>query len=101
MNETIQLPDRDEEHERLLAILFKLSPAQAGVVSCLTRGVTATTDQLQRYVGDKTPIKVAVSRARSKMLDHGIEIMSRMHVGYWIEPEQQARIEALMEERFK
>jgi len=100
MSEITSLPERDEEHERLLAILFSLSPAQAGVVSCLTRGVTATTSQLQAYVGDKTPIKVAVSRARARMLDHEIDIMSRIHVGYWIEPVHQDKIKRMVDERF-
>lgn len=83
------LPKRDIEHERVLGIVFDLSPAQASVLSALVRGGITTPDELLAYSGVKPPIKVVVSRARTKLRNHGFDIKSRISVGYWMEPEDK------------
>lgn len=97
MNDTLALPVRDHEHERVLGIVFDISPAQASVLSCLIRGRVATADELLAYTGSKSHIKVVVSRARSKLQAHGFDIKSRIGVGYWIEAEDRKGIEAMVE----
>lgn len=87
MQDTLTIPERDTEHERLLGIVFELSPGQASVLSCLARGTVVTTDELLTYTGLQPPMKVVVSRLRSKMRTHGVDINSRIRVGYWIEQE--------------
>lgn len=93
MQDAITIPPRDTEHERVLGIVFNLSPAQASVLSCLARGTIATGDQLLEYSGVKPPIKVVVSRARAKLKQEGLDIHSRIGVGYWVEPEDKVKIE--------
>lgn len=95
MNEAITLPDRDREHERVLGIVFDISPAQASVLSCLSRGIVATKDQLLDYTG-ATHIKVVVSRTRKKLAPHGFDIKSKMDVGYWIETDDRKGIEKMV-----
>jgi|GEM_PF-2893436 len=96
MTETIDLPERDREHERVLGIVFDISPAQASVLSCLSRSVTATADELLTYSGSKSHIKVVVSRVRAKLKEHGLDIKSKMNVGYWIEPDDRKAIEKMV-----
>lgn len=96
MNDTITIPARDREHERVLGIVFDISPAQSSVLSCLCRGTVATADELLEYTGSKSHIKVVVSRVRAKLADHEIDIKSRMGVGYWIEAEDRKGIERLV-----
>lgn len=96
MNESLILPTRDEEHERVLGIVFDISPAQAAVLSCLSRATIVTADQLLEYSGTQPPIKVAVSRTRAKVREKGFDIKSKMSVGYWIEPDDKRGIEELV-----
>jgi hypothetical protein len=95
MTDTITIPERDREHERVLGIVFDISPAQASVLSCLCRGTVATADELLAYTGSKSHIKVVVSRVRAKLQLKGFDIKSRMGVGYWIEPDDRKGIEEL------
>lgn len=96
MNETITLPERDVEHERVLSILFDISPAQASVLSCLARAKVVGSDTLLKYTGTKSQIKVVVSRTRQKVQELGLDIKSKMGVGYWIEKDDKDKIEALV-----
>jgi DNA-binding response OmpR family regulator len=96
MNEAITIPARDEEHERVLGIVFDISPAQASVLSCLTRIQVATGDQLLEYSGSKSNIKVVVSRTRTKVKEKGFDIKSKINVGYWIEPDDKKGIEKMV-----
>ena len=96
MTEAITLPERDHEHERALRIVFNLSPAQAGILSCLSRGIVASSDELLNYVGAKSNIKVVVSRTRQRIAEHGFTIKSKIGAGYWIEPEDRKGIEKLV-----
>ena len=95
MNDTITLPERDREHERVLGIVFNLSPAQASVLSCLCRGTVASNDELLEYTGSKSNIKVVVSRTRLTIRQHGFDIKNRMGVGYWMEAADRKGVEAL------
>lgn len=96
MNTTITIPERDLEHERVLGIVFHTSPVQSSVLSCLLRVPMATSDELLEYTGSKTPSKVAISRARSRLQEHGYDIKSRVGAGYWIEAEDKKGIERLV-----
>jgi hypothetical protein len=96
MNNAITLPERDPDHERVLGIVFGISPAQASVLSCLLRIAVATGDELLTYTGSKSHIKVAVSRTRYKLQGKGFDIKSKMGVGYWIEADDKKGIEKLV-----
>lgn len=96
MNNAITLAERDREHESILGIVFDISPAQAGVLSCLLRSTVATGDQLLEYTGSKSHIKVVVSRTRFKLQAKGFDIKSKMNVGYWIEADDKKEIEKLV-----
>jgi biotin operon repressor len=79
------LPDKNTDHERVLSIVFNISPAQAGVLSLLARVPFVTGDQLTEWINAKSEIKTVVSKTRSKLKEHGVEIHSRIGAGYWIE----------------
>jgi hypothetical protein len=84
---------RDLEHERVLSIVFNLSPAQASVLSALVRGTVIPAHELLEYTGVKPPIKVVVSHTRTKLRTHGFDIKSRLLVGYWMDPDDKAGVE--------
>lgn len=92
MNEALSLPERDQEHERVLGVVFDISPAQASVLSCLCRGTIVTGDELLAYTGAKSEIKVVVSRTRAKMRELGMDIHSKINVGYWMDAEDKERV---------
>jgi biotin operon repressor len=88
------LPDKNSDHERVLSIVFNISPAQAGVLSLLARAPFVTGDQLAEWINTKTEIKTVVSKTRSKLRDFGVEIHSRIGAGYWIDADDRSKIEA-------
>ncbi|QIG67071.1 hypothetical protein EVB41_062 [Rhizobium phage RHph_TM3_14A] len=93
MQNTLALPERDTEHERVLGIVFELSPGQASVLSCLVRGAVAKTDELLEYSGLAGPMKVVIFRTREKMRTHGVFIRSKINVGYWIDGDDKKKVE--------
>lgn len=92
MNNVINLPTRDREHERVLGIVFDISPAQASVLSCLSRAKIVTANELKTFTGLKSLAKIAVSRTRHKVREHGFDINSKKGVGYWMTAEDQAGV---------
>lgn len=96
MSDTLTLPARDEENERMLGVVFDISPAQASVLSCLTRATIATADELLAFSGSKSHIKVVVSRTRAKLKEKGFDIQSKHGVGYWITAEDKDGIKKLV-----
>lgn len=90
------IAERDEEHEQVLAMVFKLSPAQSAVLSCLLRSFVASPTELLEYTGSKSYIKVPVSRVRAKLREHGFDIKSKMELGYYIEPEDKTGINEMV-----
>lgn len=101
--ENIMMPARDNEHERVIGIIFDIPPQQAAIVSCLARGAVATTRQLWGYLGSKSPPKIAMSHVRQRLRDEGLEIKSKLNVGYWMEEptieEINKRVDAFLEGR--
>lgn len=99
----ISLPERDNEHERIISIVFNIPMQQAALVSCLARGAVATTQQLQDYLESKTHPKIVVTHARSRLREDGMDIKSKWNVGYWMEEDTRnqiaSRITAFMEGR--
>lgn len=89
---------RDLEHERVLSVVFNLSPAQSSVLSALTRGSIIPSDDLQKYTETHSAIKVVVSHTRKKLRELGIDIKSRVSVGYWMEPEDKAAVDKMVSE---
>lgn len=86
MTEPITVAERDPEYERLLGIVFNVSPAQASALSCLIRSTVVSSADLLEHTGSKSQVKVIVSRTRSQMRTFGFDIHSKKEVGYWIEP---------------
>jgi len=95
MNDTLTIPARDREHERVLGIVFDISPSQSAVLSCLARATLVTGQELMDYVGQTSHIKVVVSRTRTKLKAFGLEINSKQEVGYWLTPEDKKTIEKM------
>jgi len=93
MQAEITIPKRDPEHERVLGIVYDISPAQAAVLSCLCRGTVVTGDELMAFSGIKPPVKVVISRTRAKMKEHGMDIRSKINVGYWMDAEDRQDIQ--------
>lgn len=91
------LKERDLMHERVLGVMFNISPAQAAVLSCLLRSTVVTGSELEEHCGC-TYAKVVVSRTRSRLKEKGYDIKSKHLTGYWIEADDKAAIEAAVKE---
>lgn len=98
MHTTLALPARDEEHERVLSAVFDLSPSQSSALSCLVRANVVSSDELARFTGVQSMVKIVVSRTRKKIAEKGFSIKSKADVGYWIEPEDKRGIEKYVAE---
>lgn len=79
------MPERDHEHERLVSIALSIPFQQARLVSLLSKGVVASTQEIANYMDSKTSPKVIAAYARREMRPFGIEIRSKKNVGYWID----------------
>lgn len=101
MNETLSIPARDHEHERVLGVVLNISPAQASVLSCLCRGTIVTGDELLEYTGAKSNIKVVVSRTRAKLKELGMDIKSKIGVGYWMDAADKDRVSGIVNKFLK
>lgn len=78
-------PDHDVDHERVVGMLFDLPPQQASLVSWLARGAIANSDMITEFLNTKSPPKVIVSHARTKLKEYELDIQSKWGVGYWME----------------
>ena len=91
---TISIPERDNEYERVIAIVFNMTPQQAALVSCLSRGAVATAEQLKEYLNTETHPKIVVHHVRAKLNEKGIDIKSKWNAGYWMEEDTINAIKA-------
>lgn len=96
MEDTLTIPTRDKEHERVLGIVFDISPTQSSVLSCLSRATVVTGKELLDYGDATSHIKVIISRTRSKLRAYGMDIHSKQEVGYWLTPEDKRQIERMV-----
>lgn len=94
----VKVTERDLEHERLIGVVFNLPPSQACVLSCLLRNTVVSTEELSDYVGNKSHIRIAVSRARLRLEESGFSIHSQNRAGYWLEPSDREGIERSLRE---
>jgi hypothetical protein len=89
-----------------IAVTFQLTPALANLLGVLLSLPLVTADTVQHRLEIVTDPKVAIHRLR-KMLARwhgklglaadGVLIQGRRHVGYWIEPEHKALLNAAIE----
>lgn len=93
MNASTALPERDEEQERVIGIVFDVPPQQATIIYCLSKGAVVSTQELHEYLGTKTPPKVAVFHAREALRAKGMDIKSKWGVGYWMDEDTRTGIE--------
>lgn len=96
MQETLTLPSRDREHERILGIVFDISPSQAAILSCLSRATIVTGDELLEYSNITSQIRVAISRTRTKLKAWGMDIHVKQDVGYYLTPDDKRTIERMV-----
>lgn len=96
MTTTLATPARDEEHERVLSVLFNLSPSQSSVLSCLVRSHIVSSAELLAYTGVQSLVKIVVSHTRKKLREHGFDINSKPGVGYWVDPDAKKSIEDMV-----
>jgi len=95
------LPDRDPEHERLLGIVFKLSPNRAATLSVLLKCTYVSSEKIMEYAGFNSPVKQAIWHIRAALHPLGVEVGNRQGVGYWIDKDDKAKVEHRVEEFLK
>lgn len=92
------MPERDHEHERLLTIVFNISPSQAAALSLLCSGQHRSTEEIKEFTGMKSNPKAIIWHMKPKLEEHGIELRSRRGIGYWMERECREKVQDLLVE---
>lgn len=75
---------------------FKLTQMQARILALLMVEPVVSSLALQQRVGMNTEAKVAINRLRQKLAPYEVEIKSKRFHGFWIEPEDKEKVEALL-----
>lgn len=96
--ENISLPERDNDLERIIGIVFDLPPQQAAIVYGLSKGAVATPKQLMDFLGTNTHPKIAINHIRTRFKDEGLSITSRWNVGYWMDEDTRQKIDTRIRE---
>ena len=76
-------------------VRFGLTPVQTKVLGLLMALPHVTADMISQRLGITSQPKVVISRMRSRLKNHGVEIKSRHSVGYWLDPEAKDKLKAL------
>jgi hypothetical protein len=82
-------------HEQYI-MPFKLTQQQAKLLALLMEVPVASADVLSRKVKMSTEAKVAVHRLRKRMDEYGVKVSAKRFYGFWLEPDQKAKVRELM-----
>jgi hypothetical protein len=82
-------------HEQYI-MPFKLTQQQAKLLALLMEVPVASADVLSRKVKMSTEAKVAIHRLRKRMDEYGITVSAKRFYGFWLEPDQKAKVRELM-----
>jgi hypothetical protein len=77
-----------------LQIHYDLSPSLAKILDLLAHHEVVTNHMIETEYAIIGDAKVAIHRLRERLGD-GINVKSRRTVGYWLEPEDQALVQAI------
>jgi hypothetical protein len=75
---------------------FKLTQQQAKILCLLMEVPVADAHAISRRTGMSTEAKVAVHRLRNRMKEYGVTISAKRYYGFWLEPDQKAKVKELM-----
>lgn len=75
---------------------FGLTQQQARLLALLMEVPVASGFDIQRRANMSTEAKVAIHRLRARMKLYGVEIKAKRYYGFWLEPDQKAKVKELM-----
>jgi len=75
---------------------FKLTQQQAKLLALLMEVPVASAHVIQNRVKMSTEAKVAIHRLRNRMDEYGIKISAKRFYGFWLDPDQKAKVRELM-----
>jgi D-ribose pyranose/furanose isomerase RbsD len=77
-----------------LALIYGLPPVLERLLRMLMNSPRVTNEMIEERLDLKTLPKVAVFRLRKYMQQHGINVQSKRHLGYWLDPKDKELIAA-------
>lgn len=83
-----------------LAFVFSLPPLLEQVFRMLMAQPRVPSEVIAERLNVTTP-KTAILRLRRALQKHGIEVQSKRHLGYWIEPADKKRLVELAQSYIK
>lgn len=78
-----------------IGLYFRLTVQASKLLGLLLAVPNATPEMMQQRIG-VGDTKVAISRLRSALRGHGIEIHNKRSLGYWLDAETKLRIKELV-----
>lgn len=76
---------------------FRLTPAVADIFGLLMAVQRVTPEMVSQRLGLASDPKVAMHRVRKAVKPFGIEVESKRHIGYWLDPETKHRVNQMLE----
>ena len=83
----------------LLQITFRMTETSANLLRLFLGLELVTPELIDERLPDSTEIKVAVFRLRESLRPYGIRVQSKRKLGYWLEPEDKAKILDMVDNR--
>lgn len=80
-----------------IAFMFSLPPMLEKAFKLLLQNQRVTTQMVADNLGPEIDAKMTMFRLRKYIKAHGVEIKSKRHLGYWIEPAEKKRLVDAME----
>lgn len=75
-----------------IAFMFSLPPMLEKLFKLLLKQPRVTTEMIVEGLGAEVDAKMTVFRLRKYLKPHDIDVKSKRHLGYWIEPAEKERL---------
>jgi hypothetical protein len=92
-----ELEDALGQHNKSLAVTFKLSKGLGNLLGVLMAQHSVTAQTIHQQLEIATDAKVAIHRLRHQMKPYGIEINARRGIGYWLDEATKARVREMID----
>lgn len=75
-----------------IAFMFSLPPMLEKAFKLLLTNQRVTTQMIAENLGADIDAKMTMFRLRKYLTSHGVEVKSKRHLGYWIDPAAKSQL---------
>lgn len=81
---------------KIIQVCFGVSPAMADLIVLFMTNRIVDADLMISAGADPNNYRMAIYRLRNALDSFGVQIQSQQFLGYWMEPEDRAKVRALI-----